>query len=277
MNTLFSLFLFFPFAIAQQQCGQTPIKPELEGKHQGDKIVGGSPAIPGSWPWQVSLRLNSGTFHTCGASILCRNIILTAAHCVHNDRFNPQKFEIHVGRYYRTQDTAGITKHRVTKIITHERWNQFTIDEDIAVLSIDPPITYSNIAQPVCFPNRDVYVGEMALLSGWGQTMGTGWDNELKQAFIPVISNDECRQMINVVSPNMLCTGYPQGGHGVCFGDSGGPLSVRDGNKWIQIGIVSWTAGRCNHPRTLSGYARVRQYMNSGWLVSKINELGGCN
>ena len=47
--------------------------------------------------------------------------------------------------------------------------------------------------------------------------MGTGWDNELKQAFIPVMSNEECRQMINVVSPNMLCTGYPQGGHGVCF------------------------------------------------------------
>ena len=70
------------------------------------------------------------------------------------------------GRYYRTQNTAGITTHRVTRIITHERWNPFTIDEDIALLSIDPPITYRDNAQPVCLPNRDVFVGEMAQLSG---------------------------------------------------------------------------------------------------------------
>lgn len=71
------------------------------------------------------------------------------------------------GRYYTNQETPGISKHRVTRIITHERWNPFTIDEDIAVLQISPPITYSNIAQPVCFPNRDVFDGEMTLLSGY--------------------------------------------------------------------------------------------------------------
>lgn len=63
-----------------------------------------------------------------------------------------------------------------------------------------------------------IYSYLTALLAGrWGQTAGTGYDNQLKQAFIPTISNDECRRMVNIVSPNMLCTGYPNGGHGVCF------------------------------------------------------------
>ena len=43
-------------------------------------IVGGVPAVPGDFPYVVSLR-RSGR-HFCGGSLLNGNTVLTAAHCV---------------------------------------------------------------------------------------------------------------------------------------------------------------------------------------------------
>lgn len=44
------------------------------------RIVGGQNAKNNQFPYQISLRLNN--FHTCGGSIISKNYIITAAHCV---------------------------------------------------------------------------------------------------------------------------------------------------------------------------------------------------
>ncbi|KAL7989684.1 hypothetical protein Chor_012350 [Crotalus horridus] len=51
----------------------------------GNRIVGGHDALPGAWPWQVSLqvyRLGIGYHHICGGVVITNNSLLTAAHCI---------------------------------------------------------------------------------------------------------------------------------------------------------------------------------------------------
>lgn len=51
-------------------------------------------------------------------------------------------------------------------------------------------------------------------------------------------------------------------------GDSGGPLVVKQGDRWIQVGIVSFGRG-CAQPNLPGVYARVSQYQS--WINSQIS------
>ena len=56
--------------------GQCGIKPR-------GRIVGGTDAPKGAWPWQAQIRTTSG-FLFCGGTLVAPQWVVTAAHCVPN-------------------------------------------------------------------------------------------------------------------------------------------------------------------------------------------------
>jgi len=89
---------------------------------------------------------------------------------------------------------------------------------------------------------------------------GTEGSNVLRQVVLPIVSYKVCKDKMASagirLTDNMLCAGYMEGGKASCSGDSGGPLVCKQGDRWLQYGVVSFGKG-CALPNFPGVYADV--------------------
>ena len=102
-------------------------------------------------------------------------------------------------------------------------------------------------------------------VSVFAQVSAETLENNLREVQVPIVSNETCNDSYaGIITPNMLCAGYPEGGADACFGDSGGPLMVpSDDNDWLLTAVVSFGVG-CAQPDSYGVYTRVRPYLD--WI-----------
>ncbi|XP_071768609.2 ST14 transmembrane serine protease matriptase a [Centroberyx gerrardi] len=238
------------------------------------RIVGGQDSEEGEFPWQVSLHVK-GYGHVCGASIISPRWLVTAAHCVQDDgktRYSQAStWEAYMGLHIQRQNGKNVVKRNVKQVISHPYYNAYTFDNDIALMELDSPVTYTDYIRPICVPSpQHVFPsGNSVWITGWGATREGGYAaSVLQKAQVRIINSTVCdRLMGGQITSRMMCAGVLSGGIDACQGDSGGPLSSpSSGGHTFLAGVVSWGDG-CARRNKPGIYSRVTKFR--GWLKEK--------
>uniref|UniRef100_A0A8D9E7P1 Serine proteinase stubble n=1 Tax=Cacopsylla melanoneura TaxID=428564 RepID=A0A8D9E7P1_9HEMI len=253
-------------------CGQVDRK---------QRIVGGNVTKLHEFPWIAALS-KKGRFY-CGATLIAKRHVLTAAHCV--EGVNPKDIKVTLGEHDRLSknESVPVIIRKVKRTIPHPDFSLSNFNNDIAVLELESGVDFeAPQIHPACLPedNDANYIGKNGIVAGWGRlderkpTSAT-----LRKVEVPILSEEECKNVgysAQRITKNMMCAGYPEGKRDSCQGDSGGPmqiLSPRPG-KMEVIGIVSWGRG-CARPNYPGVYTRVGNYLN--WIHAQLGDDCTCN
>ena len=181
---------------------QPPVSEELcncgvaQKTTSGNRIIGGNNATFNEYPWQAFLQitLDNGKYRGCGGSLISNQHILTAAHCTEGASGVSHAF---LGEH----DLNDIQEHAVTisRITDHPDYNSHTYDNDLSVLTLTTPVSFSPSMLPICLPGYvgKSYKGEVATVTGWGHTISGDAKSRasiLQEVNVTVWSNDQCRK-----------------------------------------------------------------------------------
>ncbi|XP_048241207.1 chymotrypsin-like elastase family member 1 [Haliotis rufescens] len=221
------------------------------------RLIGGGDAQPGSWPWLGSLQKQlSGSFiHLCSVSIMNDNWALTAGHCVDNTSFPLSGYKLRFGVKNPTATSPDQQDVGISNIIIHPQWSRRGYGEpnDLALLNFDQTLTFNEGTQPALFnistssttpPESDI---NDCYLAGWGAEKDVNWTvpDSLQQASTRVIPLADCHKFLSSIQPQQLCAINTDSPNTICHGDSGGSLVCRHDEKYVVVGVLSWSTLHC--------------------------------
>ncbi|XP_017582328.1 PREDICTED: serine protease 56 [Corvus brachyrhynchos] len=231
--------------------------PQVNATAPRGRIMGGSVAPRGAWPWLVSVRLHGELM--CGGVLVGRSWV--------------------VGDHELGKPGAGKRAVPVRRIVPHPKFNPKTFHGDLALLELAVPLTPSPTVSPVCLPSgsAEPSPGTPCYIAGWGSLYEEGPAADVvMEAQVPLLSQETCRGALgkDLLTSAMFCAGYLSGGIDSCQGDSGGPLACQDptSHHFVLYGITSWGDG-CGERGKPGVYTRVTAFTD--WLSLQMDPAPG--
>ncbi|XP_045874159.1 serine protease 56 [Meles meles] len=234
------------------------------------RIVGGSAAPPGAWPWLVRLQL--GGQPLCGGVLVAASWVLTAAHCFAGAQ-NELLWTVTLAEGPQGEQAEEVP---VNRILPHPKFDPRTFHNDLALVQLWTPVSPAGAWRPVCLPQgpREPPAGTACAIAGWGALFEDGPEAEaVREARVPLLSTDTCKRALGpeLHPSSMLCAGYLAGGVDSCQGDSGGPLTCSEPGprpREVLYGVTSWGDG-CGEPGKPGVYTRVAVFKD--WLQEQMS------
>ncbi|KAJ2124662.1 hypothetical protein IW147_001627 [Coemansia sp. RSA 720] len=242
-------------------------------EHLG-RVIGGSNASPTTYPFAAFLMIDEGDATAfCGGTIIGRQWILTAGHCVvdtskghamltgtkstHPNGTEPHMHAKHTMqirslRAFKTVAARDIVvgvgdvrnTHvrplKVSKVYIHPDLNLDYFDNDIALIKLKKKLTFNSHVQPIRI-NTDVISDQMVVTGvGWGKTSLSSQNTAsvLQQVDLTIGDEGLCQRIrpeFTGNDGNYICVTTPEG-RDTCSGDSGGPLLRRCSGDLAQGG-----------------------------------------
>ncbi|XP_046750340.1 uncharacterized protein LOC124413662 [Diprion similis] len=267
-------------------------------------VLRGHSAKISQFPWHATLYKqekppDGPKMFQCGGTIIQNNLVLTAAHCVYDDKFKtvelPGKFYVVTGNVFQDYDSSFHDQRVVQKAMVksiHVPCEYFGLNgnynSDIAIIELRGSFQLSGILIPACMDvvgNNEQLLepGSIAKIAGFGGTESSVTSASLLTTNISYVSYSECKmadstqENVGLISNDKFC-GKGQNGAAVCQGDSGGGLVFQSDGRWHVMGVLSVNLGASTLngektciPNSYALYTKVLTYMS--WIRSVMNSL----
>nr|XP_005279664.1 complement factor B [Chrysemys picta bellii] len=263
-------------------------------------------------PWHVSIKIvrHGKGQESCKGALISEYFVLTAAHCFDiNDEAEWITVDVGKNSASKVDKLWSHPQYNIGKL-RGAGIPEF-YDYDVALLKLKDKIKFSFNARPICLPCTEgttralrkphpettcndhkrllLTVGEVPALFVHEQKQKlerklvnikngvkkSACEADAKKAPIYVNVTD-VRQ---VVTPRFLCTGGidPVVDPNTCKGDSGGPLIIPKGKRYIQVGVISWGVFDVCKPPKRKAPAHARDFHLNlftvlPWLREKLAE-----
>jgi hypothetical protein len=228
-------------------------------------LVGGAPVAQGDVAQHV-VMVRSAHGEYCTGTVLAPEIVLTAAHCVWG------KTELTVSG----RADAGAESRKVIAVVAHPLYDARSYAKsqaaiDLALLKLESPLPET---RPVVLRARIPLPGERFGIAGFGLKAASGSSagpGTLQTATLTAVGEPSSLQL-RLVDP--ASGGGPVAGLGSCYGDSGGPVFEWSGDRFVLIGVLSWSNGP-NMSTGCGGFTGVTPLArHRRWMVKTAREMG---